>query len=103
MKNRVITISREFGSGGHDTGALLSQGGDDLILMGPENILVGGAEHPGGEGRGEEAAGGVLAGLLHIVRGKAGLLLHLLNQLGIIAGDTQRRSTASVTSPRRSA
>ena len=51
-----------------DAGAFFGQSGDDLILVRPENVLVGGAEHPVGEGGGEETAGGILTGLLHIVR-----------------------------------
>ena len=73
----------------NDAGTLFRQLRDDLVLMLPENVLVGGAEHPVGKGRGQEAAGSVLARLLHIVRREAGLLRHFLNDLRVIAGDAQ--------------
>ena len=83
LQNVVRTASH------NDAGAFCGKVRDDLVLMLPENVLVGGAEHPVGKGRGQEAAGSILSRLLHIVRCEAGLLCHLLNDLRIIAGDAQ--------------
>ena len=72
-----------------DAGSFCGKVCDDLVLPLPQDILVGGAEHPVRESVREETAGSVLPRFLHIIRRKAGLLRHFLNDLRIIAGDVQ--------------
>ena len=72
-----------------DAGPFCGKVCDDLVLPLPQDILVGGAEHPVRESVREETAGSVLSRLLHIVRREAGLLRHFLNDLRVIAGDAQ--------------
>ena len=72
-----------------DAGPFCGKVCDDLVLPLPQDILVGGAEHPVRESVREETAGSVLSRLLHIIRREAGLLRHFLNDLRIIAGDAQ--------------
>ena len=62
---------------------------DDLVLPLPQDILVGGAEGSIGKRRSEEPTGGIFSCFFDIVRREAGLLRHFLNDLCVIARNTQ--------------
>ena len=83
-------LQDKIGAASHnDAGLFFCQFPDDPVLQLPKQVLVGGAEAAVGEGRGEEAAGGVLSGLLDVVFVKAAFGSQFLDQFGVVALDAQ--------------
>ena len=83
-------LQDKIGAASHnDAGLFFCQFPDDPVLQLPEQVLVGGAEAAVGKGRSEEAAGGVLSGLLDVVFVKAAFGSQFLDQFGIVAPDAQ--------------
>ncbi len=72
-----------------DAGLFFCQLPDDPVLQLPEQVLVSGTEAAVSEGRGEEAAGSVLSGLLDVVFVKAAFGSQFLDQFGVVAPDAQ--------------
>ena len=72
-----------------DAGLFFCQLPDDPVLQLPEQVLVAGAKAAVSEGRGEEAAGSVLSGLLDVALVKAAFDSQFLDQFGIVALDAQ--------------
>ena len=83
-------LQDKIGAASHDdAGVLFRQLPDNPVLQLPEKVLVGGAKAAVSEGRGEEAAGGILSGLLDVVFVKAAFGSQLLDQFGIVALDAE--------------
>ena len=83
-------LQDKIGAASHDdAGLLFRQFPDDPVLQLPEQVLVGGAEAAVGEGRGEEAAGSVLSGILDVAFVKAAFGGQFPDQLGVVALDAQ--------------
>ena len=72
-----------------DAGLFFCQLPDDPILQLPEQVLVGGAKTAVGEGRGKEAAGSVLSGILDVAFVKAAFGSQFLDQFSVVAPDAQ--------------
>ena len=78
-------LQDKVGAASHDdAGLFFCQFPDDPVLQLPKQVLVGGAEAAVGEGGGEEAAGGVLSGLLDVAFVKAAFGSQFLDQFGVI-------------------
>ena len=77
-----------------DAGLFFCQLPDDPVLQLPEQVLVSGTEAAVSEGRGEEAAGSVLSGLLDVVFVKAAFGSQFLDQFGVVAPDARCSATS---------
>lgn len=83
-------LQDEVGAAPHnDAGLFFRQLSDEPVLQLPEQVLVGGAKAAVGEGRGKEAAGGVLSGFLDVVFVKAAFGSQFLDQFSVVALDAQ--------------
>ena len=81
-------LQDKIGAAPHnDAGLFFCQFPDDPVLQLPKQVLVGGAEAAVGEGGGEEAAGGILSGLLDVVFVKAAFGSQFPDQFGVVAPD----------------